>query len=110
PASTQPRHTDPYDRRPHRSWPLRADAHAQRLLNTGATARAGPGSGRGARRDALFAAAHRWVGVALLWRAVPSGTAGGEWLKRGLLGSKKRCPPSLTTNHGSDERGQHGGQ
>jgi hypothetical protein len=56
-------------------------------LFTGATARVGPGSGRGARRDARLAAAHL-LGVALLWSAVLSGAAGGVWLKRGLLGSK----------------------
>jgi hypothetical protein len=37
-----------------------------------------------------------WVGVALLWRAVLPGTAGREWLKTGLLCSKKRCPPRST--------------
>jgi uncharacterized protein YuzE len=39
----------------------------------------------------------RIVGLEVLDAAVLPGTAGGVWLKRGLLGSKKRCPPRRQT-------------
>lgn len=56
-------------------------------LFTGATVRVGPGSGRGAWRDARLRLP-TGSGVALLWSAVLPGIAGGAWLKRGLPGSK----------------------
>jgi hypothetical protein len=48
-------------------------------------------------------AAHR-LGVALIWSALPRARLGREWLKKGLLCSKQRCP---LTRHRSDSRRKH---
>jgi hypothetical protein len=43
---------------------------------------------------ALFSAAHQKVLVWLLSGVRPAGHRGAERLKRGMTGSKKRCPPA----------------